>query len=173
MNHAALPFPIYVYVQNVHLGLNDGTTRGLWHGVHSRMGQELMCHVMLETGSHWSGIPLRALQWQQTIPKNCVSPWGAMGERIQCVHMPYLEGLECRNKSSISYRHTGIIVDWLDGYAKIPAEHKPLNLLMHQDGGYVALPNNYIAFKDKHLIDENSNPFALNYRRNEKIYWES
>ena len=168
MNHAPLPYPIYVYVNNVFLGLQDkGSTRGLWHGVHSRVGQELMCHVMLETGAHWSGLPLRSLSGtpgghKELDAHQAASKWGAMGVRLTVTLFPYLEGLVCNpNDENLWFRHTGIVVDWVDGWAKVPAEHKPLHLLVQRDDKYFGLwTNNMLAFGDAHLIKPGAKPFA-------------
>jgi hypothetical protein len=182
VNHAPLPYPIYVYVNNVFLGLEDkGATRGLWHGVHSRLGQELMCHVMLETGAHWSGLPLRALAVKPDAHRtgdqgDAASKWGAMGERLTATLMPYLEGLVCSDQGeNVWYRHTGIVIDWVDGWAKVPAEHKPLHLLKEEDeyGYFVLMTNNMVAFNDDHLIKPGAKPFETGYKRGEKAYWEA
>lgn len=169
---------MYVKVHNRYLGLDMpvGYTAGIWHGIHSREGQVLMCHVMLETGAHWSGLPLQA------ISSHCchytaeqVSPWGAMGKQIIATHLPYLEGLKTNPPSKKLYmagRHTGIVIDWADGYSRYPQEHKPLNLIETFNGPYILLPNNYITYTDKHFTHENKKDELKHYRRNEKTYWE-
>lgn len=172
MNHAPLPFPIYVNVNNAALGLEtEGVTRGLWHGVHSKPGQVLMCHVMLETGANWSGLSLHAISMSSVfLEPEQVSHWGAMGMAISVTHMPYLEGLSvsARNRAG---RHSGVIIDWLDGFAKIPAEHKPLNLIYLETGPIVLEENNRCRFSDDHFVNKGVNPFECGYRRCDKTFW--
>ena len=63
MKNANLPHHLYVNVKNSFLG-NDmpiGHTPAIWHAVYSRIGQLICCHVVLQSGAHWSGLPLSAL----------------------------------------------------------------------------------------------------------------
>jgi len=181
MKHANLPYHIYIWVNNKYLGpsMPPGYTYGLWHGIHSRNGQIPMAHVLLETGAHWSGLPLQAIsdfangpkQWEEK-DHNKLIPWTAMGEHIEAWHADYLEGLEVEYyKEKWKGRHTGVIVDWCGGFDRHPQEHKPLNLVALFDGQYALIPNNYCKFKDDHFIKEELFSQAKNYRRNEKIWW--
>lgn len=175
MTHSALPYHLYVLVSNRYLGPNmpRGTTPGIWHGIHSREGQMLMCHVMLETGAHWSGIPLHALSTTEYFfAPDLVMPWYAMGEQIIAVQLPYLEGLEAKDKHHNNGRHTGIMIDWADGYSRYPQEHKPLNLITLDSGPFVLMPNNYVVYKDKHFINDKRKDELTKYKRNEQVYWE-
>ena len=65
--HANLPFHLYVNVQNSFLGptMPPGTTAAIWHGVYARPYQTLYCHVLLESGAHWSGLPMHAISTTQ------------------------------------------------------------------------------------------------------------
>lgn len=175
MNHAPLPFPIYVNVKNRLLGLADnGTTRALWHGIHSHPGQVVMCHLMLETGAQWSGMPLHGISDTETFcSADEACPWGAMGERLTVTLMPYLEGLEvaCFHLDGVGGRHTGLVVDWVDGFAKVSAEHKPLNLIRLYDGPYTLLENNKCRFFDSHFVKSDADPHKVGYRRNRETYW--
>jgi hypothetical protein len=175
MTHTQLPHHFYVKVNNKHLGPNmpDGFTEGIWHGIHSREGQMLMCHVMLETGAHWSGIPLHALSTTNYFfAPDLVMPWYAMGEQIIAVQLPYLEGLKATDRNHNVGRHTGIMIDWADGYSRYPQEHKPLNLISLDSGPFVLMPNNYVIYKDKHFTNGKRKDDLSKYKRNEKIYWE-
>lgn len=177
MNHAPLPFPIYVNVNNLMLGMKEpGTTRALWHGVHSRQGQILMCHLMLETGAHWSGMPLHGISdTQNFIDAHSCSQWGAMGERLTVTLMPYLEGLRVKFVGGVGIdhygTHTGLLVDWVDGWAKVPAEHKPLNLIQSDAGWYGLVENNKCSFQDAHFVVDEKRNETKKYRRNTIAYW--
>jgi len=172
MNHAPLPFPIYVNVNNTLLGLNEGgVTRALWHGIHSRPGQVVMCHLMLETGAHWSGMPLHGVSATTFFMEpGEVCPWGAMGDRLTVTAMPYLEGLEVKCDKQVG-QHTGILVDWMDGWGKVPAEHKPLNLIETHEGPYLLVENNKCRFYDSHFIDDKVNVNEIGYKRGTQTYW--
>lgn len=74
-----------------------GTTPAIWHGVYSREYQTLMCHIFLESGAHWSGMPLHALSTTTdfSITRENPLPWTAMGDETEVWHAKYLEGLSC------------------------------------------------------------------------------
>ena len=140
--HANLPFHLYVKVNNKHLGaeMPDGHTEAIWHGVFGRFNQVLSCHVLLESGAHWSGLPIQAISTKNNYShsSNILMPWATMGEEIDCIHFKYLEGIECETREVIKTpaRHTGIIIDWKDGFSRYPQEHKPLNLIELENGQF-------------------------------------
>ena len=133
--HSNLPFHFYINVDNNFLGKNmpRGVTKGIWHGIYCRPGQLLMCHVLLESGANWTGLPIHAISVNENFCYNqeILMPWSAMGEELDVFHTKYLEGLKCSIIDLIndSGRHTGIIIDWKDGFSRYPQEHKPLNLI--------------------------------------------
>lgn len=176
--HAPLPFHFYVNVHNSFLGPNmpEGYTKGVWHGIYCREYQTLSCHVFLESGAHWSGLPLHSLSANDNFCRESeqLMPWAGMGEEIESVYMPFLEGLEAKIIKPIEEtgRHTGIIIDWKDGYSRYPAEHKPLNLIQTDSGQFALLPNNYVIYKEKHFVDDSAKENLKHYKRGEEIYWE-
>ena len=185
--HANLPFHLYVHVDNRALGptMPAGTTRAIWHAVYARPAQIVMAHVLLETGAEWCGIPLhqlasdpKAFERDETSFGPCagdLQPWGAMGECIEAVHMHYLEGLLTIGSGvgpGFKGRHTGIVIDWADGFSRYPQEHKPLNLVERRDGRFLLYPNNYCRFLDKHFTSEKRSDELKHYRRGERVYWE-
>jgi len=153
-----------------------GSTAGILHGVYSRVGQCLLSHVLLESGGHWSGLPLHALHWREGVGEQpLIEPWGGMGNAITATHLPLLEGLRgCTIGDAVPFRHSGVIIDWNDGYSRYPAEHKPLSLLLTDGGGFALLPNNYFRLYDKHFTAPLNSPLGemVHYRRGEQVYWE-
>lgn len=176
--HANLPFHLYVNVKNEFLGpkMPAGVTRGIWHGVYAREYQTLMCHVFLESGAHWSGLPLHAISTTDdfSVSREHLMPWASMGEDTETWHAHYLAGLSCeiRKPFEAKGRHTGIIVDWADGYSRYPEEHKPLNLISLNSGQFALLPNNYAIYNDGHFSNASARENLKNYRRGEEVYWE-
>lgn len=176
--HISLPYHFYVNVNNSALGPNmpSGTTEGIFHGIYSREHQTLLCHVLLETGAHWSGLPIHQLSLSNdfTYDYGLLMPWASMGENIDTVLLGYLEGLVVRTIKPISEsgRHTGIIIDWKDGFSRYPQEHKPLNLISLDKGQFALLPNNFFLIEDKHFTSSDSQSNLKFYRRGEKVFWE-
>ena len=151
----------------------EGVTKGIWHGVYGREYQVLLCHVLLETGAHWSGMPIHGISNTNdfSLSHQELMPWKCMGEDIDVFDVHYLRGLEVLTKSGLG-RHTGIMVDWKDGYSEYPQEHKPLNLVCLESGQFCLMPNNYCRFFDKHFIHQKGSSDTSSYLRGEEIYWE-
>lgn len=174
--HSNLPYHFYINVNNKFLGPNmpEGTTAGIWHGIYGRPFQLLLCHVMLESGAHWSGLPLHAISTTTdfSIDHDELMPWKTMGDDMDVIQFKYLEGLIVKTKGGSEGRHTGIIIDWKDGYSRYQQEHKPLNLIQLESGQFALQPNNYCVFKDDHFISDEHKDNLKFYRREEKIYWE-
>jgi len=177
-SHANLPFHLYVNVKNSFLGpgMPEGVTPGIWHGVYSREAQVLMCHVLLESGANWSGLPLHAMSTTHDFrfSSEHLMPWGAMGTETVVWSSRYLHGLACEVHAPIAApgRHTGLVVDWADGFSRYPQEHKPLNLVLLEAGQFALLPNNYLTYKDAHFVDPDARANLKHYRRGETVYWE-
>lgn len=178
-HHVSLPYHFYCYVDNSYLGekMPSGKTECILHSLYSKPGQHMLTHVVLKTGAHWTGLPLFALSTKEKIEsyenKNVLEPWGGMGDNITSDHLEFLEGLKvtifnCNSQG----RHTGIIVDWSDGYSRYPQEHKPLSLINLDNGQFALLPNNYFTLQDKHFIDTQNKENLKFYRRNEQVFWE-
>lgn len=177
MRNATLPFHLYLNVNNSYLGPNmpQGITPCIWHAAYCRPGQILMCHVLLETGAHWSGLPLQALSVTSdfSLSPQQLMPWSAMGERLEISFFPLLEGLgvEIIKPFQGTGRHTGLIVDWQDGFSRYPQEHKPLNLVQTNTGQLALLPNNFMLITDKHFTVEFKRAELGNYKRGSVVYW--
>jgi hypothetical protein len=177
MRNASLPYHLYVNVCNLFLGpdMPAGSTPGIWHAASCRPGQTLLCHVLLDTGAHWSGLPIHALSVSDKFDRHHADlmPWSAMGEHLEITAMPYLEGLDATIHKPFDSRgrHTGMIFDWADGFSRYPQEHKPLSLIQTIAGQLALLPNNFFTLSDKHFTrSDNRQQLAL-YRRGETVYW--
>jgi len=136
----------------------------------------MSCHVLLESGAHWSGLPIQAISTTEDfcMTPQLLMPWCGMGEEIETVFMPFLEGLEASVLQPFrgNGRHTGVIIDWKDGYSRYPAEHKPLSLIALDSGQFALMPNNYVVYKEKHFVNDSAKENLKHYRRGEEIYWE-
>lgn len=176
--HTTLPHHLYINVDNKYLGpkMPHGVTKGIWHGIYCREYQTMLCHVFLESGAHWSGLPIHAISTTTNFEYKYeeLMPWSGMGEKIEAIHMPFLEGLEASVFNPISEvgRHTGIVIDWADGYSRYPEEHKPLSLIQLESGQFALLPNNYVVYKEKHFVDDESKELLKFYRRGREVFWE-
>ena len=132
-----------------------------------------MGHVLLESGAHWSGMLWHLISTSEVfaLDPRILQPWGAMGEDLQAWPIQYLEGLPVTTRTAGAGRHTGIMLDWADGFSRYPAEHKPLNMIELDGGQFALLPNNYCVFSDRHFIRNDKSGDLQRYRRNDITLW--
>lgn len=152
-----------------------GYTPAIWHGLYCRPGQIPSVHVLLESGAHWSGLPLHAISTSEfKHDEHSLVPWGGMGENLDVWHARYLEGLVISTAKPFKERgrHTGIMVDWNDGFSRYPQEHKPLSLVNLESGQFALLPNNYFVIHDAHFVEESAKENLKHYKRGDVVYWE-
>ena len=176
MRHVSLPFHIYVFVDNKYLDGSVGHTLGVLHGLYARMGQVVLTDILLETGAHWSGVPIHGISSRQNPDCNKfldeIQPWGAMGEELSVSHLDYLEGLQVEIfGEKWKGRSTGLVLDWYDGYSRYPQQHKCLHLLEMDSGHYTLQPNNYIRWRDPSFVVEEDFYKCKNYRRSDKVWY--
>lgn len=180
MIHKSLPQIFYVRVPNNLLGekMPEGWTKGILHGLYGREGQMILCHILLESGAHWSGIPLHLLniEWNEepfvgSFNQKDLQPWGCMGTDLNISFLEYLEGLKVTPRfMKVEGRHTGIIIDWDGKFSRHPEEHKPLSLIHLASGQFALLPNNYFYLSDNHFTSCSELPKF--YYRGAKVWWE-
>jgi hypothetical protein len=109
------------------------------------------------------------------MPHELLMPWAAMGDEIETFYVKYLEGLTCNTIRPFQRRarHTGIMIDWADGFSRYPQEHKPLNLLELDSGQFTLLPNNFVLYEDAHFVKHASRENTRFYLRGDTVYWGS
>jgi hypothetical protein len=97
-----------------------------------------------------------------------------MGSDLECWAPSYLEGLRVTTRVGMAEpgRHTGIVIDWADGYSRYPQEWKPLSLVALDKGQFALLPNNYLLYEDPHFVDPEARALTKYYRRGDRVWWE-
>ena len=96
-------------------------------------------------------------------------------DHVEAIHLESLEGMMAMGSGKgpgFCGTHTGIVIDWADGFSRYPQDHKPLNLIERSDGKYLLYPNNYIRLLDKHFTSFKKSDEMQHYRRGERVYWE-
>lgn len=182
MRHITLPNHLYVWADNTFLtgGKITGRTPAVLHGIYGRPGQVILTHLLLETGAHWSGVPIHGIYHKETSAgaklQKCQA-WGNMGENIEAFSLPYLEGLQIERLSDGEKGHsTGMCIDWTDGFTHHPTMHKTLHLLLMDDGTLSLQPNNGLKWSDPSFVDHSKWEEARHYRRGDQVWypeWET
>lgn len=164
-----------VYVNNKYLGLEDGITPGYFYGITSIPGRQFLCHVMLEDGSNWYGLPLNALNTKNStnIEEDLIlsQAYDCFSYSIDVIRFDFLRDQQASIQGNLGrYMFTIISLDpnGRAPFSEFPEQAKTFVFIELNDGRIVTGPNNYIRWLDKSLYD-----FTIEtpkYKRIDKIY---
>jgi hypothetical protein len=165
----ALPSHLYVWVNRAFIR-NDGEgfEPAVWFGLQSKPGQMWGCHVMLESGAVYRGLPPHALAfsdspepvWSETDAQR----WDCYGLQFSLLRYDYLDGLECIAKAGKreiggDYLFTAVPIG--DGFSRAPDQSKEF-MFVRTDGDRLTVqPTNTILFRDRSFTVESGWPSGL------------
>jgi len=166
-----------VYVRNEFLGSNlTGLTPGYWHSVTSVPARAFTCHVVLDNGAHWAGIPIHAIVTKpdaSAIDLSVAQSYDCFSYDVQVVRHTFLRDqlVSClKTKVKGRYLFTIHSVDPLGKapFAEFPEQYKTFTFIETEAGNIIARPNNYIRWIDPALYDTTEKVPA--YERIKEIY---
>lgn len=164
-----------VYVDNHYLGLTDcKLTKAYFYGITSIPGRQFLCHVMLEDGSNWYGLPLVALCTQNHFVPMQVSDYQAydcFSYTIDLIRFDFLR--DQRLKTTLGegrYLFTVISLDpdTKAPFSEFPEQAKTFVFVELDNGAIITVPNNYIQWTDKALYELSTD--KKNYKRIDTVY---
>lgn len=172
-----LPAHRYVYVMSDYV---QSTDRGespyeylpaVWWGISLTPNRTLGCHVVLDNGAMVVDLPVAALRWHNTLPKDGKLPldaswitWDAYGWEAEIVQSEYLDGLRVQvlnedHQPTGEYGQLWFAVDHVrDGFSKEPAQHKHLWVIAMQCGRFAWVPQDQLLVYDKSFTEINGVP---------------
>ena len=157
-----------------------GIIEGYLVAARCRPSEPLLFSVHLANGALYSGLPINAIshieQAQQHSKEETsveeAQPWSCLDGPASAVELSYLRNYDVQInapglKSGGRYLFT---IDYAGtGLASDPQQYKMHHIIAQDEGCLVAMPNNYLLFKDKHFTGgENLSTASL--RRNEIYY---
>lgn len=168
-----LPHHLYCFVNSLFVRKDgSGFEPCVWFGLHSYPGRAWGCHVMLECGAIYRGVPPHAIAFSNDPAPwsiNDAQVWNCYGDHFATLEYDFLSGLrvEARDRGRGTYLFTA--VPMLDGYSASPEQSKEFMFVRLDNDRLAILPTNYLIFDDKSFTHTK---WPDNMRLNDKV-WSS
>ena len=142
-----------IYAQCFGIDKTDKRFDCIVHGARSRAGKVMTFHVHLESGAHYSLLPLHKLVWKQDVPDWSLpdlQPWDCFSDHCQAIVFEYLREKRTYLIGKKVWGHYILTFDWYDNaFSDYPPEFKQGHLIKLDNGLFGIYPNNYLLFQDK------------------------
>lgn len=153
-----LPKHIYCFVESKFVRQNgSGLEPCAWFGLHSHPGRTWGCHIMLECGAVYRGVPPQALAFMEQ-PEASWAPkdaqvWNCYGHEFSTIEYTFLRRLRIHTKhhGEGHYLFTAIPIN--DGYTEDPSQSKEFMFCALDNGRLIILPTNMLVFEDKSFTE--------------------
>jgi len=126
----------------------------IWFGLHSKPGHAWGCHVMLECGAVYRGVPPHALAFTEDPERmwNLIDSqiWDCYGSQFSVVCYDYLRDQQIELKTSkLLGMYLFTVVPMNDGYSAHPSQSKEFMFVQLDNGRLAIMPTNELRFHDK------------------------
>lgn len=155
---ASLPHHQYVWVDRSFIREGGtGFEPAVWFGLHSHPGRAWGCHVMLECGAVYRGLPPHALAFSAkpddwTLPQ--AEMWDCYGWEFSLLSYTFLAGLQAVTKDGVLCDYLFTAVPIGDAYSAHPSQSKEFMFMRTKGERLVILPTNGLRFIDKSFTTE-------------------
>ena len=159
---ASLPHHQYVWVDQSFIREGgSGWEPAVWFGLHSHPGRAWACHVMLECGAVYRGLPPHALAFDDkpddwTLPQ--AQMWDCYGWAFSLLRYTFLTGLQARATNGILCDYLFTAVPLGDGYSEHSSQSKEFMFTRTKGERLLILPTNKLRFIDKSFTAEVERP---------------
>lgn len=147
-----LPYHIYCYVDSGFVRRDAyGFEPCVWFALQSHPGRAWGCHVLLECGAVYRGLPPHALAFN-TAPAPWsladAQMWDCYGSRFSTIEYDFLGALPIKTRSGARGRYLFTAIPLEDGYTEEPSQAKEFMFCEMNNGRLTILPTNMILFED-------------------------
>jgi len=152
-----IPHHIYCYVDSSFIRKNakpNTFESCIWFALHAKAGHSWGCHVMLECGAVYRGVPPHAIAFSENPEPewsllDC-QIWDCYGDQFSVVKYDYLNGqrAEVKNGNHMG-RYLFTVVPMYDGFTQDPSQSKEFMFLQLDNGRLSIMPTNEMRFHDK------------------------
>jgi hypothetical protein len=152
---ASLPRHQYVWIDSAFVREGGaGFEPAVWFGLHSHPGRAWGCHVMLECGAFYRGLPPHALAFSAqpactdwTLPQAQV--WDCYGTDFALLIYDYLDGLRVKIKSGETGEYLFTAVPQHDAYTAHPSQGKEFMFIRTTGDRLTIVPTNNLLFEER------------------------
>jgi hypothetical protein len=126
----------------------------IWFAIHSKPGHAWGCHIMLECGAVYRGIPPHALAFKTDgLEKNWSlhdsQIWDCYGDQFSVISYNYLHIQRAETRiNKLFGRYLFTVIPMYDGYTQHPSQSKEFMFIQLDNGRLTILPTNELRFHD-------------------------
>ena len=151
----SLPRHYYIWVDSAFIREGGtGFEQAVWFGLHSHPGRAWGCHVMLECGAFYRGLPPHAIAFSDHPRANWqlseAQIWDCYGTDFSLLIYDYLDALRVRLKGS---EETGeylfTAVPQGDAFTHEPAQGKEFMFIRTSQDRLTIVPTNNLLFEEQ------------------------
>lgn len=144
------------------------------HSARSRSGKIITFHVLLESGAHYSLLPLHLLWWKKgkRFKPQDICPWDCFSDDMEAIAYDHFKFKKVYVISLKIWGEYIMSFDWnRNGFSDFTEEYKQGHLIKLDNGQYGMFPNNYLLWEDKTFTgDVLKNEIPKLHRLPEKEY---
>tara|TARA_R110000868_G_scaffold261331_3_gene519434 strand:+ start:9407 stop:9862 length:456 start_codon:yes stop_codon:yes gene_type:complete len=126
--------------------------RCVWFAIHAHAGRAWGCHVMLESGAVYRGVPPHALAFDEEADTGWeledAQIWDCYGTQFSVIEYDYLAGLRTLDHKQREGRYMFTVVPLNDPYTQAPDQSKEFMFIEGSNGRLSILPTNKLLFRD-------------------------
>ena len=142
-----------------------GWVDAVWFGLASHPGRAWGCHIMLESGAVYRGLPPHAIAFtddpEPDWPITKAQLWDCYGYNWSSVEYTYLRGLRCRcriGKEEFRGSYLFTVIPIGDGFSEAPEQSKEFMFVELDNGRLTIQPTNRILFEDRSFTEPGEVP---------------
>jgi hypothetical protein len=168
-----IPRHLYCYVDRSFVRTGGiGFEPCVWFGLHSYPGRAWGCHVMLECGAVYRGVPPHAIAFSETPGPWSLAlaqRWDCYGEQFSVLEYDFLAGLGVETNKGWIGKYLFTVVPLFDAYTAEPSQSKEFMFCQMNNGRLCILPTNHLLFQD---LSFTRRQWPIDIRLNDSV-WSS
>lgn len=152
-----IPHHIYCWVDSSFVRKNSKPNtyeQCIWFAIHAKAGYSWGCHVLLECGAVYRGLPPHALAFSKNPERKWALSdtqlWDCYGDQFSVIVYDLLDGQRVEIRSSGLFGHyLFTVVPMYDGFTKEVSQAKEFAFIQLDNGRLTIMPTNEFRFHDK------------------------
>ncbi len=152
-----IPNHIYCYVDSSFVRKNvesNSFEPCVWFALHSKPGHAWGCHVMLECGAVWRGVPPHAIAFSANPALDWsladTQVWDCYGDQFSVVQYDYLNSQRAEIRRTNAFgRYLFTVIPMRDGFTNEPSQSKEFMFIQLDNNRLAIMPTNEVRFHDK------------------------
>lgn len=169
----SLPRHYYVWVDSSFLRPNgEGFEPAVWFGLHSHPGRAWGCHVLLECGAFYRGLPPHSIAFspepdQRHWTLKQAQVWDCYGRDFSLLVYDYLDGLRVTVKGGGTGEYLFTAAPQGDAFTQHPSQSKEFMFIRTTGDRLTIVPTNNLLFEERSFTVDQGWPHL---KRSEEVW---